>query len=153
PFFLISSFYFVHTPLKKGIPWLYEQYKATYPKGTKDKVIHYAVNVTLMDHYVGELLSAVEKSGNKENTLVIFTSDNGGNPEIADNGPFRGSKWNLYEGGIRIPMLISWPGKISSGSTSDQIVSQIDFMPTFMELAEYKGDPKNWDGKSLVSLI
>ncbi|AWW28842.1 arylsulfatase [Echinicola strongylocentroti] len=153
PFFLMSSFYFVHTPLKKNIPWLYKKYKEKYPAGTREEVIYYAVNIALMDHYVGKIVAALEQTGESENTLVIFTSDNGGNPEIADNGPFRGSKWNLYEGGIRVPMIISWPGKIKEGSVCDQIISQLDFMPTFMDLAASENKPKDLDGVSLLPLL
>ncbi|WP_137404755.1 sulfatase [Echinicola rosea] len=153
PFFLMSSFYFVHTPLKKNIPWLYKKYKGKYPSGTREEVIHYAVNINIMDHYVGRIIKALERTGKSKNTIVIFTSDNGGHPEIADNGPFRGSKWNLYEGGIRVPMIMSWPAHIQEGSVCDQIVSQLDFMPTFMDLTASGNKSKDWDGVSLMPLL
>lgn len=153
PFFLMSSFYFVHTPLKKNIPWLYSKYQKQLPKETSEDVIHYAVNVDLMDHYIGEILQAVRKAGIEESTMVVFSSDNGGNPDVADNGGFRGSKWNLYEGGIRIPMIVSWPGQIKGGISSDEMVSQLDFMPTFMDVAGGPAKSKAWDGQSLTPLL
>lgn len=153
PFFLMSSFYFVHTPLKKNIPWLFEKYREKLPDGASEEQIHYAVNVSLMDHYVGKIVDALKEKGIEKQTLVIFTSDNGGNPEIADNGGFRGSKWNLYEGGIRIPMIISWPGQIRGGVKNTELVSQLDLMATFTELASGSSEGKELDGQSLLPLL
>ncbi|WP_051315938.1 sulfatase [Algoriphagus vanfongensis] len=153
PFFLLSSFYFVHTPLKKKIPWIFNKYKAKYPSDTPDEIIHYAVNVELMDHFVGRVLNQLEESGLEEETLVIFTSDNGGNPEIANNGGLRGSKWNLYEGGIRVPMIASWKGKIAPGTVNSHLISQIDFMPTFMDLSSSPDRLESWEGITIVPLL
>ncbi len=153
PFFLMASFYFVHTPLKKNIPWLHQKIRENAAPGTPEKLIHYAVNVSLMDHYVGQITGALQQAGLQGNTLVIFTSDNGGHPEYANNGSFRGSKWNLYEGGIRVPMLVSLPGMVPEGSVSDEVVSQLDFMPTFLDLAG--GIPVGFagDGKSMIPVL
>lgn len=153
PFFLMASFYFVHTPLLKTLPWLYEEIKEKAPVGTPEKLIHYAVNVALMDQYVGQLMQALQLAGLQENTLVVFTSDNGGHPEFANNGNFRGSKWNLYEGGIRIPMLFALPSRIPAGSQSDVPVSQLDFMPTFLDFAGGIAENFQGDGRSLVPLL
>ena len=105
------------------------------------------------DHYVGELLDALEKSGRADNTIVVFTSDNGGHPEYSFNRPFRGSKWNLYEGGVRIPMLVRWPGVVKAGSTCDVPVIQTDLLATFSELAGASGKSEKGDGHSIASLF
>jgi arylsulfatase A-like enzyme len=90
-----------------------------------------------------------------DNTLVIFTSDNGGHPEFAFNRPFRGSKWNLYEGGIRVPMIVRWPNKIKQGIECSVPVIQTDFMPTFYELSSGKQKDFNdhWDGTSMLPVF
>jgi WD40 repeat protein len=91
-----------------------------------------------MDYYIGKLLKALDASGLSNNTMVIFTSDNGGHPEFAYNRPFRGSKWNLYEGGVRIPMIIRWPGTVRAGRKCEIPVMQTDLLPTFMALTGAK---------------
>jgi len=108
--------------------------------------------VTTLDHHVGELLGALEESGHADDTLVIFTSDNGGHPNYAGNAPLRGSKWNLYEGGIRVPFLARWPEKIEAGQVNEASVWSIDLFPTFAELAE-ADPPANLDGQSLLPVF
>jgi uncharacterized sulfatase len=76
------------------------------------------------------VLAALDELGLRENTLVIFTSDNGGHPEFAANGPLRGSKWNLYEGGVRVPWIVRWPGRVPAGATSDAPFIGTDLLPT-----------------------
>lgn len=157
PFFLYVSHYYVHTPLNTALKWLVEKYtKKSEELNLKysEKRIRYAAFVETLDHYVGELLNALEDAGLKENTMVVFTSDNGGMPEVSFNRPFRGSKWNLYEGGLRIPMLIRYPGVVNGNTKTDVPVIQTDFFPTFYELASGK-KPLNesLDGKSLVPIL
>jgi uncharacterized sulfatase len=94
--------------------------------------------VETLDHHVGQLLAALQASGMADNTVVIFTSDNGGHPEYATNGPLRGSKWNLYEGGIRVPWLVRWPGSVPAGRVSDVPIIGMDLLPT---LAAISGAP------------
>lgn len=150
PFFLFVSHYYVHTPLDTTLGWLIGKYKAKAEKmglSYSDKRIRYAAFVEAFDHYMGQLLEAVD-----ENTVVIFTSDNGGMPEFAFNRPLRGSKWNLYEGGVRVPMLVRYPGVIPANSVCHTPVIQTDFFATFRELATGKpGD--SMDGTSFVSLL
>ncbi len=119
----------------------------------------YAAMVTLLDKYVGQLIEKLDEKGLGENTLVIFTSDNGphaegGNdPDFFDsNGPLREIKRDLYEGGIRVPMLAWWPGTIKEGSESDHISAFWDIMPTFAELANTQAPPVH-DGISLVPTL
>lgn len=153
PFFLYVSHYYVHTPLDKRVKWLTDKYKQKAHAEESAQRIIYAANVETMDHFIGQLLDAIDSAGIRENTMVIFTSDNGGMPEFAYNRPFRGSKWNLYEGGVRIPLIVRWPGIVKKGSTSHSPVIQTDFMPTFHEISggtEAKPGP---DGFSIVPLL
>jgi arylsulfatase A len=116
----------------------------------------YAAMVTHLDQHVGMILDKLEEKRIAENTLVIFTSDNGSYTEGGyhysmhnSNAPLRGGKRDLYEGGIRVPMLAWWPGKIKPGSVSDHISGFQDMMPTFAELAGAQPPPQI-DGISMV---
>ena len=154
PFFLMVSHYFVHTPHLKGLQWIEEKYRSKSSSKISDEELAYAANITLLDHYIGQVLDALDKSGLKDNTLVIFTSDNGGHPRYAHHAPYRGSKWNLYEAGIRIPMVVSWPGKVAANSISASPVIQTDFWPTFMEIGGGKMvNMKKLDGQSIFPLL
>lgn len=95
----------------------------------------------ILDTQVGEIMDKVESLGIQDNTIIIFTSDNGphteggADPEYFDsNGPLKGTKRDLYEGGIRVPMIVNWPGQINAGSTSDHISAFWDVFPTFAEV-------------------
>lgn len=119
----------------------------------------FAAMVTLLDQQVGELLDKLKELGLEKNTMVLFSSDNGphleggADPDYFDsNGPLRGYKRDLYEGGIREPMIARWPGKIKAGSSSDLISAFWDIMPT---LAEISGAtvPPNIDGFSLLPTL
>jgi arylsulfatase A-like enzyme len=101
----------------------------------------FAAMVERTDKFVGEVVSKLEELGLAENTIVIFTSDNGAHqeggadPEYFDsNGPFRGFKRDLYEGGIHVPMIVKWPGKIAAGSSSDHVSAFWDWLPTFADI-------------------
>lgn len=119
----------------------------------------FAAMVATLDDYVGDVVAALEKHGIAEDTLIIFTSDNGPHqegghiPEFWDsNGPFRGIKRDLYDGGIRVPMIASWPGTIEAGSYSDHISAFWDFFPTAAELADAPAQ-SDIDGISLVPTL
>jgi arylsulfatase A-like enzyme len=112
--------------------------------------------VARLDKYVGEIVALVNKKEIAENTIIIFTSDNGphqekgGNPEFFGSaGIFRGIKRDLYEGGIREPLIISWKGKIKPGSETGNVTALWDFFPTFQQLANVRVT-KNIDGISLL---
>jgi arylsulfatase A len=119
----------------------------------------FAAMVTELDDYVGELLTKLTELGLEKNTIVIFASDNGphieggGDPDyFASNGALRGYKRDLYEGGIRTPMLVRWPGKVAAGSVTDHISAFWDILPT---LAEITGAeiPQATDGLSFLPLL
>lgn len=154
PFFLYVSHYYVHDPLDDRLSWLINKYKhkAKDEDSLQLSKIKYAAFIETMDHYVGKLLEALDQQGLSDNTFVIFTSDNGGHPEFAFNRPFRGSKWNLYEGGIRVPLIVRWPNRIKQGIESSLPVIQTDFMPTFYEISggDQIGIDINWDGISIL---
>ncbi|MEO0339284.1 MAG: arylsulfatase [Bacteroidota bacterium] len=117
--------------------------------------------VELLDQQVGEILDKIEALGLSENTLIVFTSDNGphqeggADPDYFDsNGPLQGYKRDLYEGGIRVPFLAQWPGKIAPGTTSDHISAFWDFYPTACAIAGATDTRNNLDGISyLPSLL
>lgn len=128
--------------------------------GTQPEVhAAFAAMVTLLDKQVGEVLAKLKELGLDKNTLVIFSSDNGphleggADPDYFDsNGPLRGYKRDLYEGGIREPMIVWWPGKVKAGSKTDLISAFWDVMPTLADLAGVKA-PENIDGISFLPTI
>jgi len=116
----------------------------------------YAAMVHMLDQDVGRIVDLVDELCLTENTLIVFTSDNGGHSILWDgfdtNGPLRGYKRDLTEGGIRVPFIARWPGKIPAGAISDEIIAFQDVMPTFAELAGVK-KPENIDGISVVPAL
>lgn len=94
----------------------------------------YAAMVRRLDEQVGKVLAELDRRGLAENTVVVFTSDNGGE-RFADTWPFTGRKTELLEGGIRIPAIVRWPGRVAPGSTSDAQIISMDWMPTFLAIA------------------
>lgn len=121
----------------------------------------HAAMITRMDRDIGRLVDRLKKHGIDDNTIIFFTSDNGphregGNdPDFQNsNGPLRGTKRDLTEGGIRVPMIVRWPGKIKAGSTSNYIGGFWDVMPTLAELAAAeKAVPKGIDGLSFAPTL
>ncbi len=154
PFFLMLSQYYVHTPVDTPCTWLLAKYQKKIPPDApnRDKRLKYAAFVETLDHQVGMVLDALDAIGKRDKTLVVFTSDNGGHPEYTGNAPLRGSKWNLYEGGIRVPFLVRWPGRVPAGVACRTPVSGYDLFPTFAEVAGKPVDPAaaGLDGKSLA---
>jgi arylsulfatase A len=135
PFLLFLSHYYVHTPIRSRATWLAEKYAQRLPAGSDPRRAVYAAMVEILDHHVGEVLRALDDLGMTQNTLVVFTSDNGGHPEFSANAPLRGSKWNVYEGGVRVPWIVRWPGKVPAGATSDGRFIGTDLMPTLVAAA------------------
>jgi arylsulfatase A-like enzyme len=152
PFFLYLAFNAPHAPLEappdylKKTAWIKDRRRATY-----------AAMVLALDDAVGQVLQCIRQSGRADHTLIVFLSDNGG-PTIpgsdmngSSNAPLRGSKAQLWEGGIRVPFFVCWPGKIPSGIVSDQPVVSLDLFPTFTALAGVKA-PSGIDGTDLSAL-
>lgn len=119
----------------------------------------FAAMISLLDEQVGEIRKKLEELGIADNTIIIFTSDNGpheeggADPEFFNsNANFRGMKRDLYEGGIRVPLIAYWPGKIKPGQTSHHISAFWDFLPTVVEIAQIS-NPKNIDGISYLPAL
>lgn len=152
PFFLYLPLYTVHTPIQP-VKQLADRAEAR-EKGKHHNNPKYAGMVEGMDLFVGRVLDAIDDLGLAENTLVVFTSDNGGHGGMTDQHPLRGSKGMFYEGGIRVPLFVRYPGKTQAGAVCDEPVVLLDFYPTFAELAGAdlpKDQPV--DGASLVQLL
>ena len=114
----------------------------------------YGAMIEAMDLAIGRLLASLESLGQAENTLVVFTSDNGGFAGVSDCRPLRESKGHLYEGGIRVPMIVRWPGQVAAGVVNHEPVVSMDFYPTFIEMAGLKPSAtKPIDGESLLRLF
>jgi len=120
---------------------------------------NFAAMITRLDKHVGEILDKLRETGLDKKTLVIFTSDNGPHSEgganpayFNSNGGLRGQKRDLYEGGIRVPMIAWWPGKVTAGSKTDHISAFWDVMPTFAELATAEV-PEDIDGISFLPTL
>jgi arylsulfatase len=128
PFFLYVCFHEPHEPIASE-----GKYARLYPANDPSYTAHHA-NITQMDDAFGRLMQALDEQGLRDNTLILFTSDNG--PAITAQhphgsaGPLRDKKGSVYEGGIRVPGLLRWPGKTQKGSVSDEPVSGVDFLPT-----------------------
>lgn len=150
PFFLYLSQYFVHDPVHTRCEWLIRKYRKRLPADAPEIRASYGAMVETLDHLVGRTLDAIDKAGLADNTLVVLTSDNGGHPNYTSNAPLRGSKWNLYEGGIRVPLIARWPGRIRPGSRSDAVVHACDLLPTFCHVAETELPGTQLDGVSVV---
>ncbi|MGH9339520.1 MAG: sulfatase-like hydrolase/transferase [Acidobacteriota bacterium] len=163
PFFLYLSHFAVHTPIQAQRE-LIAKYRRKEPAGGhKDPV--YAAMVDSVDQSVGRVLAELDQLNLTGRTVVIFTSDNGGlggyeaagaygSRDITSNAPLHGGKGMLYEGGIRVPLIVRWPGIVEPGSSSDEPVITIDFYPTLLEITGAEAAPDHHlDGVSLVPLF
>ncbi len=152
PFFLYYADHSVHEPFDPK-PELLAKYQHKTATGTDQGITpEYAATCEAADQSVGRIMSALQRFGLDTNTLVIFTSDNGGLPYVVN--PLRGSKGLLYEGGLRVPGAVRWPGVIPAGKTCDEPVLSMDFMPTILDAAGL-ALPSNQptDGVSLMSQL
>ena len=113
----------------------YQRTSAPNGKFTERPTAEYLAMLEHLDTHVGRLLARLDALGLAENTVVIFTSDNGGLQSVTNNAPLRAGKGAPYEGGIRVPLLVRWPGQIRAGSACDVPVHPIDYYPTFTALA------------------
>jgi arylsulfatase A-like enzyme len=112
----------------------------------------YARMVEAMDDNVGKVIAALREMGELENSIIIFTSDNGGE-RFSDVWPFTGMKGELLEGGIRVPILCQWPARIAGGQTSEQVMISMDFLPTFLAIAGGEVPQEEFDGADLSAQL
>lgn len=146
-FFMHMAFYSVHTPLQAV-----EEFAGKY-EGRKINAA-YASMVEKMDQGIGRILDALSRLGLRENTFIIFSSDNGGIRNISRQDPFRSGKGSYFEGGIRVPLLVVWDGEIAAGSSSALPVSGLDFFPTVLDLTGIAAaDELLLDGQSLLPIL
>jgi len=161
PFFLYLSHYAVHIPLEADAG-LTAKYEAKEPK-PPGRVNHpvYAAMVEHVDRSLGRIVAKIDELHLAEDTLLVFFSDNGGlnrsangGPQVMVNTPLRNEKGSLYEGGIRVPLIVRRPGRVRAGTVCEEPVSSVDFLPTFTDLAGMVDSPANpVDGVSLKPLL
>ncbi|MBD3676303.1 MAG: sulfatase [Planctomycetaceae bacterium] len=149
PFYLNWWPYSVHYPMEAREE-LIAKYKQRKDQGLKDHI--YAAMIEAMDTEIGRFLTELDTLGLREKTLVIFTSDNGG--YNGDNRPLRGFKGMLFEGGLRIPMIVRWPGQVEPGTICETPVISMDCYPTLLDVAGLPPTPDHpLDGQSLLPLL
>ena len=161
PFFLHLAFHTVHTPIE-GKAKIADRYRARIAEGMRHRNPHLAAMVHSLDENFGRLLDTLRELGAIDNTVVIFTSDNGGfvnqydGLQVTDNSPLRSGKGSLYEGGIRVPAIIRWPGVTPPGSVNDTPISSVDYYRTILAIAGLEGDKdynRAVDGINLAPLL
>jgi arylsulfatase A-like enzyme len=164
PFFLYLPHFAVHAPLDAK-PALIERFRPKPPVGGHRNPV-YAAMIASVDESVGRVLATLGECGLAENTVVIFSSDNGGvggytregigreSNDTTDNAPLRSGKGSLYEGGTRDPFIVRWPGVTRPGSTCDAPTIHVDLYPTLLEIAGARA-PEDYplDGETLVPLL
>jgi N-acetylgalactosamine-6-sulfatase len=110
----------------------------------------YVAMIESLDDSVGKIIDAIDEKGQRENTIVIFVSDNGGFANAANMGPLRGTKSMTYEGGIRVPLIIRWPAKIKPGQTSEQVCITFDLTKSILNLTGADAQHRNLDGYDII---
>lgn len=162
PFLLYLPHFAVHSPHHAKAD-LVEHFRSKPPVGGHNNPV-YAAMIASVDESVGRIVQTLEELGLDERTIVIFTSDNGGvggyvregvkqAGDVTDNAPLRSGKGSLYEGGIRVPLIVSWPGATPAGSQCDAATIHVDVFPTFLEIADAPRPNQILDGESLVPLL
>ena len=162
PFFLYFAYNVPHTPIQ-GREDLVQYFRAKVREDATHKNPVYAAMVKSLDESVGRVLQQLKASGLDDNTVVIFTSDNGGLTQrygkhdgFTENLPLRRGKGSAYEGGVRVPTIVHWPGITRAGSVCDDPVMTIDYYPTLLDMLGVPGDGQHnalMDGRSLKPLL
>ena len=151
-FFLYLSHNAIHAPIMESAArvqhWAAD---STMEKMGVDPMI--AAMTSRLDEGVGSVLKTLKELGLEEETIVIFYSDNGGKSDYATQKPFRAGKGWLYEGGIRVPLIIRWPGKVEPGTTNPQMITSVDFYPTLSAIAGQNKPDANADGQNFLPLL
>jgi arylsulfatase A-like enzyme len=155
PFFIYLPHYAVHTPIQ-GKADLTKKYQGKDKSGSKQRNAAYAAMIESMDDALGTIVAALERLDLDERTAIVFTGDNGGLVlrQITDNSPLRVGKGSAYEGGVRVPLIVKWPGVTQPGSVCSVPAITPDIYPTVLEMT---GSPKDGraviDGKSLGPVL
>lgn len=152
-FFLYVAHPFPHGPLAAS-PEIKKKYAEVLAKGNKASSDIYATAIYEIDWSVGEILSTLKEQGIDENTIVLFTSDNGPAGRKGSAKPLSGHKGQTLEGGMRMPTVIRWPNKIKAGSDNDQLLTTMDLLPTFAKLIGAKvPSDRIIDGKDIMPVL
>jgi len=166
PFFLNYWAFSVHGPWEGKADYV-ETFAADMDSDNPQRHPVYAAMVKSMDEAVGRLLTTLDELGLRDNTIVVFTSDNGGvvrpakkiapiykDLPVTSNAPLREGKGSIYEGGSRVPMVVSWPGEFKTAASTDALFSSIDFFPTLLDACGLqKPEGLNFDGVSQLSVL
>jgi arylsulfatase A len=153
PFYIYFAINMPHYPYQGDVKWLKHYKDLKYPRNL------YAAFVSTIDDRIGQLLAVVEKQGLTKDTIIVFQSDHGHSTESRAHGgggsagPYRGAKFSMYEGGIRVPSIVKWPGKIPAGQVRGQMVHGCDWFPTLAALAGVKLPHEDLDGKDISKVI
>lgn len=153
PFFMYFAINMPHYPYQGEPKWLEHYKNLPYPRNL------YAAFVSTLDERVQQLVKYLDDNGLREKTIIIYQSDNGHSVEErahhggGSSGPYRGAKFSVFEGGIRLPAIISWPGHLPEGEVRKQVAHACDWMPTLAELCEVKLPKSELNGKSLMPVI
>jgi arylsulfatase A len=152
PFILFVSHNTIHDPLKEKAETVakYEQLPGTERQENHPVI---AAMIERLDNSCGTILSRIKDAGLENNTIIVFFSDNGGKHAYALQTPLRAGKGWIYEGGIREPLIVKWNGYVEAGSRSGALVSSIDLLPTFLEMAGVGKIPESIDGQSIVPVL
>lgn len=169
PWFAFVSHFSPHTKLEapealiaKHVARGFKRSADDEGRSTERPIANYLAMLEHLDNEAGRLLAKLDALGLAENTLVIFTSDNGGLSRVTNNAPLREGKGSPYEGGIRVPLFVRWPGKVKPDSECDAPVHAVDFYPTFIKVASALAESKQpdaakaattLDGESLLPLL
>jgi len=152
PFFIYYSPYAVHTPIEPVEELMIKYNEKEGSNGQNNP--EYATMIENLDTQIGRMVSILRGKGKLENTIMIFTSDNGGVYRITKQWPLRAGKGSYYEGGIREPMFVYWEGKVKAGTRNATPVSNLDFYPTLLEVAGVPyPDDHTLDGTSLLPIL
>lgn len=151
PWVLYLTHFAVHTPLDANKEYV-AKYKAKEP-GEIHNHVAMATMIESVDQSVGRLIKALEESGTRNNTIIVFFSDNGGYGPATDMAPLKGYKGTYYEGGIRVPFFVNWPGVVEGGQINETPIIGVDLYPTFCEMLGVGLPEQPLDGESLVPLL
>ena len=151
PWVLYLTLFAVHTPLDAN-----KEYKAKYEAKEPGKLHNHVAMATMIesvDQGVGRIVKSLEESGVRDNTIIVFFSDNGGYGPATDMAPLKGYKGTYYEGGIRVPFFVNWPGVVKGGQVNDTPIIGVDIYPTFCDMLGADLPDQELDGMSLVPML
>lgn len=151
PFYLNMAHYAVHTPLQAK-PEKVKKYEGLADEDYFQKNAVYAAMIESMDESLGRIVAELERQGIADNTIIVFASDNGALYSVSESHPLRAGKGSEFEGGIRTPLIVSWPGHIRPGSVSDTPVITMDITATLMDMVDYRPEGP-LDGQSLMNVF